>query len=88
MADYEKPNIPPATPPTIDPKADPVDARELAEEDGDSESAGTVEASEKDESEGAEARRKMKKIRDRDGMDGAGEAEMNATTPTELLPPD
>ena len=27
MADYETPHVPPATPPTVDPKADANDAR-------------------------------------------------------------
>ena len=43
-ADYRQPNVPPATPPVIDPNADAGDAAELALADGDSEAPGSQPA--------------------------------------------
>ena len=43
-ADYRQPNVPPATPPVIDPNADARDAAELALADGDSEAPGSQPA--------------------------------------------
>lgn len=42
--DYDRAKLPPATPPTIDPHADPVEARELANDNGDSDFPGKVPA--------------------------------------------
>ncbi|MCP9222419.1 hypothetical protein MKP08_06625 [Erythrobacter sp. LQ02-29] len=38
--DYDTARVPPATPPAIDPDAKPVDARELARDNGDSDADG------------------------------------------------
>ena len=43
--DYGQPHVPPTTAPTIDPKAEPLEAAELARDDGDSDSPGSSEAS-------------------------------------------
>ena len=40
-AEYDRPNVPPATPPVIDSSADPLEAATLADDDGDSDSSGS-----------------------------------------------
>lgn len=85
MPDYDKPKVPPATPPVIDPNVSPVEARELAQRDGDSESSGSVEATEKDAAERTELNKRLAKRGARDGM---GEQGHDAATPETLLPPD
>jgi len=42
---YSQPHVPPATPPAIDPNVAPLDAAELARDNGDSDASGTREAS-------------------------------------------
>lgn len=83
--DYEQAKIPPATPPVIDPDVDPVDARELAQRDGDSDSGGSAEASEKEAAERTELNERIAKRIARDGM---GEQAHDAATLETLLPPD
>lgn len=85
MPQYEKPNIPPATPPTIDPDADPLEARELADDRGDSEDSGDVLASEKESEIDKERSAALTK---QDKRDGAGEAELDSMRSETLLPPD
>ena len=42
---YFTPHVPPTTAPAIDPNAEPLDAAELARDDGDSDASGSHEAS-------------------------------------------
>ena len=85
MPDYDTPKVPPATPPTIDPDAKPVEARELAQDDGDSEASGSVVADAPETSLGKEKRAALSK---RDKADGAGESDLDTMSPEILLPSD
>ena len=84
MPDYDKPKVPPATPPVIDPNVDPVEARELAQRDGDSDADGSAEASERGETNLALEERQKRRME----AGGKGEAELDAMKPETLLPPD
>lgn len=85
MADYDKSHIPPATPPTIDPDADPVEARELADDDGDYDNRGDALA---DRPEAEIDSERSQELSRRDKLDGAGEQELDSMAPETLLPPD
>ena len=84
MTDYETAKVPPATPPAIDPRAKPLDAHELAQDDGDSEHDGSVDAAERREANAALEKRQAARM----AADGAGEKELDSMTPETLLPPD
>ncbi len=84
MPDYDEPKIPPATPPAIDPHTDPAEARTLADDDGDSDCSGSAEPSERREANEALEKRQAKRM----DSEGAGEQELDATTPATLSPPD
>ncbi len=84
-SDYDTPKVPPATPPVIDPDVDPIDARELAQDDGDSDHDGSTLAGEKKAAERTALNERLAK---RDARDGMGEQGMDATSPETLLPPD
>ncbi len=82
MSDYETPKIPPATPPVIDPDADPATAAEM-EEDGNSEGDVPAERKEQDDLD-TETESAMRPAMD-GGRDGEGERAMDIAT---MLPPD
>ena len=83
--EYDRAKLPPATPVTIDPHADPVPARELAMDSGDSEAEGDVVA---DPPRGEIDLEREAALSARSQMDGAGEETLDAAHPAPLLPPD
>ena len=88
-SDYEKPKIPPTTPPVIDEKASAEDARKKIDADGDNVESGSRSADELAEELSADEIRKANEAISRGkDKDGAGEAELDSMESETLLPPD
>ncbi|BDI60351.1 hypothetical protein [Qipengyuania nanhaisediminis] len=82
--DYETPRTPPATPPVVDPDVDPEATAALEREVEKRQGTKPGQRADPDEVDPELAA----SLRRRQELDGAGEEELDATTPTTLLPPD
>ena len=81
MSRYDTPKVPPATPPVVNPDADPEDTLDRADADGNSSCDGSRDSRhERDMSEIAKERAGT--LAERDKRDGLGETALNQ------LPPD
>jgi len=73
-ADYRQPNVPPATPPVIDPNASADDAATLANDNGDSDAPGSQPAH-------------FNRGREDEGLfDGGGDRDNPGEQPDEIVP--
>ena len=94
--DYTKPHVPPATAPVVNDQADPGEAR-VSEPDGDSDNPGdhpteqpVPDGDNYEPSAPAEIEtgKTPDEIVRREGLDGAGEQELDSQTPSTMPPPD